>query len=39
MTAGEPAQLTISYQYPWFPIYGKAFGTGTLTKSETILVE
>lgn len=39
MTEGLPAQLTVSYQYVWFPVFGRSLGTGTLTKSETVLVE
>ena len=39
MTENEPAQLTVSYQYTWFPVFGKSLGTGNLTKTVTVMVE
>jgi Flp pilus assembly protein TadG len=39
MVQNEPAQLTVTYQYVWFPVFGRTLGTGTLSKSETVLVE
>jgi Flp pilus assembly protein TadG len=39
MTEAQPAQLTVSYQYQWFPVFGKSLGTGNLTKTVTVMVE
>ena len=39
LTQYEPATLTVSYPYTWIPIYGVKLGTGSLTRSQTVLVE
>jgi Flp pilus assembly protein TadG len=39
MTQNQPAQLTVAYQYKWFPMFGLNLGTGSLARNQTVLVE
>jgi len=39
LTQYQPATFTVSYPYTWIPIFGVKLGTGSLTRSQTILVE
>jgi hypothetical protein len=39
MVQGQAAQFSVNYQYQWIPMFGLNLGTGTLSKTETVLVE
>jgi Flp pilus assembly protein TadG len=39
LTQYQPATLTVSYPYTWIPIFGVKLGAGSLTRSQTVLVE
>jgi len=35
----HPATLTVSYPIVWIPIFGMKLGTGTLTRTQTVMAE